>query len=85
MSHFGHIFEHTHVCIQVKCHFQQFLPYHDSVWFDRELNTHFYSAASLKYHVPDTWHDTISSHIILTLGQPVLALTHQSEFQARSS
>ena len=41
---------------------------------DRELNAHFYSAASLKYHVPDTWHDTIPSHIILTLGRPVLAL-----------
>ena len=35
---------------------------------DRELNAHFYSAASLKYHVPDTWHDTTSSHIIMTLG-----------------
>ena len=41
---------------------------------DRELNAHFYSAASLKYHVPDTWHDTTLSHIILTLGRPVLAL-----------
>ena len=41
---------------------------------DRELNAHFYSAASLKYHVPDTWHDTTPSHIILTLGRPVLAL-----------
>ena len=41
---------------------------------DRELNAHFYSAASLMYHVPDTWHDTTPSHIILTLGRPVLAL-----------
>ena len=52
---------------------------------DRELNAHFYSAASLKYHVPDTWHDTTPSHIILTLGQPVLALPCKSECQARSS
>ena len=52
---------------------------------DRELNVHFYSAASLKYHVPDTWHDTTPSHIILTLGQPVLALPRKSECQARSS
>ena len=41
---------------------------------DRELNAHFYSAASLKYHVPDTSHDTTPSHIILTQGRPVLAL-----------
>ena len=34
---------------------------------DRELNAHFYSAASLQYHAPDTWHDTTPSHIILTL------------------
>ena len=40
----------------------------------RELNAHFYSAASLKYHAQDTWHDTTPSHIILTLGRPVLAL-----------
>ena len=52
---------------------------------DRELNAHFYSAASLKYHVPDTWHDTTPSHIILTLGRPVLTLPHKSECQARSS
>ena len=41
---------------------------------DRELNAHFYSAASLKFHASDTWHDTKPSHIILTLGRPVLAL-----------
>ena len=52
---------------------------------DRELNAHFYSATSLKYHVPDTWHDTTPSHIILTLGRPVLALPRKSECQARSS
>ena len=40
----------------------------------RELNAHFYRAASMKYHAPDTWHDTTPSHIILTLGQHVLAL-----------
>ena len=44
-----------------------------------------YSAASLKYHVPDTWHDTTPSHIILTLGGSVLALPRKSECQARSS
>ena len=48
---------------------------------DRELNAHFYSAASLKYHAPDTWHDTTPSHIILTLGRPVLALPRKSERQ----
>ena len=52
---------------------------------DRALSAHFYSAASLKYHVPDTWHDTTPSHIILTLGRPVLALPRKSECQARSS
>ena len=46
---------------------------------DRELNAHFYSAVSLKSHDPDTWHDTTHSHIILTLGQPVLALPRKSE------
>ena len=50
---------------------------------DRELNAHFYSAASLKYHVPDTWHHTTPSHIILTLGRPVLALPRKSECQAK--
>ena len=43
---------------------------------DRELNAHFYSADSLKYHAPD---------IILALGWPVLALPRKSECQARSS
>ena len=46
---------------------------------DRELNAHFYIAASLKYYVPDIWHDTTPSHIILTLGRPVLALPRKSE------
>ena len=33
-----------------------FQSYHDGVWLrqGRELNAHFYSAASLTYHVPDT-------------------------------
>ena len=33
-----------------------FQSYHDGVWLrqDRELIAHFYSAASLKYHTPDT-------------------------------
>ena len=51
----------------------------------RELNAHFYSAATLKYHVPDTWHDTTPGHIILTLDRPVLALPRKSKCQARSS
>ena len=50
--------------------------------YDRELNAHFYSAASLKYHAPDTWHDTTPSYITLTLGRPVLALPRKSECQA---
>ena len=52
---------------------------------DRELNAHFYSAASLTYHAPDISHDTTSSHIILTLCRPVLALPRKSECQARSN
>ena len=33
-----------------------FQSYHDGVWLrkGRELNAHFYSAALLKYHAPDT-------------------------------
>ena len=62
-----------------------FLSYNNGVWLRQDLNAHFYSAASLKYHAPDTWHDTISSHIILTLCRPVLDLHRQSECQARSS
>ena len=45
-------------------------------------NAHFFSTASLKYHGPDTWHDTTSSHTILILGRPVLALPRKSECQA---
>ena len=30
---------------------------------DIELNAHFYSAVSMKYHAPDTWHNTTPSHI----------------------
>ena len=46
-----------------------FRSYHDGVWLrqGRELNAHFYSAASLKYHASDTWHDTTPSHIILAM------------------
>ena len=43
------------VCIRVQRRFQQFLSHITTVsGCDRELNAHFYSAASLKYHVPDT-------------------------------
>ena len=45
---------------------------------DREFSAHFYSAASLKYHAQDTWHDTTPNHIILTLGWPVLVLPRTS-------
>ena len=72
--------------VLVWCRFQQFVSHITTVsGCDRELNAHFYSAASLKYHAPDTWHDTTSSHIILTLGRPVLAPPHKSKCQARSS
>ena len=40
-----------------------------------------FGTALLKHHCPDTWHDTISSHIILILGRPVLALPRKSECQ----
>ena len=40
----------------------------------RKLNAQFYGAAWQKYYAPYTWHDTTHSHIILTLGWPVLAL-----------
>ena len=65
--------------IRFKCRFQQFFSHITTVsGCDRELNAHFYSATSQKYHAPDTWHDTTHSHIILTLGQPVLALPRKS-------
>ena len=52
-----------------------FQSYHDGVWLRQGAQCSlFYSAASLKYHAPATWYDTTHSHIILTLGQPVLAL-----------
>ena len=41
---------------------------------DRVLNAHIYSAASLKCQAPGTWHDTTTSHVILTMGRPLLAL-----------
>ena len=52
---------------------------------DRELNAHFYSAASLKYHAPDTWQDTTPSHIIMTMGWPVLALPLRSAKRGATS
>ena len=61
-----------------------FQSYHDVVWLRQGAQyAHFYSAASLKYHVPDTWHDTTPSHIILTRSRPVLALSRKSKRQAR--
>ena len=56
-----------------------FRSYHDRVWLRQgALNTHFYSAASLWCHAPDTWHDTIPNHIILTLGRLAIALSSKS-------
>ena len=41
--------------VRVLRHFQQFFSHITMVsGCDRELNAHFYSAASLKYHAPDT-------------------------------
>ena len=57
----------------------------NSVGCDRQLNAQFYSAASLKYHTPYTWHYATPSHIILTLARPVKALLRKTECQARSS
>ena len=37
-----------------------------------------------KYHALGTWHDTTLSHIIMTLGRPVLTLSRKSECQAKS-
>ena len=60
--------------VRVLRRFQQFYSHITTVsGCDSELNAHFYSAASLKYHAPDVWHDTTPSHIILTPGRPVLA------------
>ena len=74
------------MCVRVERHFQQFFSHITMVsGCGRELSAHFYSAASLKYHVPDTWHDTTASHILLTLGRPVPAQPGKSECQARSS
>ena len=36
-------------------------------------------------YVPDTLHVTTPNHIILTLGQPVLALPRKAECQVSSS
>ena len=72
--------------IRVLRRFQQFFSHITTVsGCDRELSAHFYSAAPSKYQALDTWHDTTPSHIILTLGRPVLALPRKSECQARSS
>ena len=46
----------------------------------REHSTHFYIAASLKYHAPETWHDITPSHIIPTPGRSALAITHKSDW-----
>ena len=76
----------SNLFVRVQCCFQQFFSHIMTVsGCDRELNAHFYSAASLTYHAPNTWHDTTPSHIILTLGRPVLALPRKPVCQVRSS
>ena len=62
--------------IRVLRHFQQFsvISRRCLVATGSSINAQFYIAASLKYHAPDTLHDTTPSHIILTLGRQVLAL-----------
>ena len=61
--------------------------YHNSIWLCRELNAHFYyyKCCLTVILVPDTLFDTIPCHIILTQGQPVLALSRKSECQAGTS
>ena len=61
------------MCVdQVLHHFQHFFSHITTVsGCVREFNAHFYSAASLKYHIPDTlWYDTTPMHIIPTLALP---------------
>ena len=76
--------EHTPSVVVVVCsgyrRFQQFFRHITTMTgCDRELSAHIYCDVSLKYHVPDTWHDTTPSHIILTLPRPVLALPCKSD------
>ena len=41
--------------VPFSCRFQQFFCHVTTMsGYDRELSAHFYSAASLKYHAPDT-------------------------------
>ena len=54
-------------------------------WCYRKLSAHFCGATWQNYNAPDTWYDTIPSHVILTLGRPGLALPRKSECQARNS
>ena len=59
---------------------------HNTVsWCYRKFNAHIYGAPWQRYHAPDTWHDTIPSHIIPTLSWPILALPRKFECQSRSS
>ena len=64
--------------------FNKFSVISRCIWL-RQGVQYLYSAVSLMYHAPDTWHDTTPSHIILTLGRPVLVLPRKSECQARGS
>ena len=53
--------------------FNSFSVISEGVWLRQEAQCSLLYA-SLKYHAPDTWHDTTPSHIILILGRPVQAL-----------
>ena len=61
---------HVGVCIQdLHCFKQSFSHITTASDYQRELNANFYSAVSMMYHAPDTWHETNPSHIILTPWQ----------------
>ena len=66
------------VCSGLTSFSTSFQSYHDGVWLRQGAQCYFYCVASLKYHAPDTWHDTTPSHIILTLPRPVLAHPRKS-------
>ena len=68
--------------IHVVSRFQQLFSHITTVSSCDRKQCSLFSTASLKYRSPDTWYDTTSSHVILILRRPVLALPHKSEYQA---
>ena len=62
-----------------------FQSYHDSVWFWQGTQCSLIVLPHWSIMPQDTRHDTTPSHIILTLGWPVLALLSKYKCQARSS